>query len=327
MRAIRIERFGPPKVLILKDIEKPEVTPYKILVKIISAGVNPVDTYIREGFYINLPSLPFTPGKDAAGIVESVGEYVTKFKAGDRVFICGRNLEQHGTYAEYTVAPESNVFPLDDKLSFDEGAALGIAYFTAYRALVIKAKCKAGETVLVHGASGSVGLAAVQIAKKLDLKVIGTAGTEDGLKLVKESGADYVLNHKDKDNIERIYEITHNNGVNIIIEMLANVNLDKDLNFLASKGRVAIVGNRGAIKIDPRKLMGPETEIVGVALFSSSEEEWNETSQAVLDGVKEGWVKPVIDRRYSIDNVQRAHEDVMSSSGKRGKLVLTIQDP
>jgi len=213
-------------------------------------------------------------------------------------------------------------------LSFEEGAALGIPYFTAYRALVLKAKCVPQETVLIHGASGAVGLAAVQIAKHLQLKVIGTAGSADGLAVVKESGADHVLDHKDPNYMDNILEITENAGVNIIIEMLANVNLDEDLEILAPRGRITVVGSRGAVKIDPRKMMVPETEIIGVALLSSSKDEWKETSEAIVDGITEGWVKPVIDMCYPLSKAAKAHDDVIRrSGGAKGKLVISVENP
>lgn len=326
MKAIQIKKFGSPDVLKIESVEVPIVTAAKILVKIKSAGVNPVDTYIREGAFLNLPELPFIPGKDAAGIIQEVGEKVKSFQVGQRVFICKRKVEKYGTYAEYTLVDEDDLFPLDECLTYDQGAALGIPYFTAYRALVLKGKCSAGDTVLIHGASGAVGLASIQIAKNYGLKVIGTAGTPEGMILVKNTGADFVLCHKEKQYLEKIMEITDNKGVNIILEMLANVNLNNDLDILAPRGRLAIIGSRGSIKIDPRKILGAEIEVVGVALLTSTQEEWKQTSKSILDGIHDGWINPVIDRKYPLENAAEAHKDIIHSKGAKGKLILKVGD-
>ncbi|KFM65227.1 Quinone oxidoreductase, partial [Stegodyphus mimosarum] len=318
MKAIRVLKFGSPKVLTLQSVELPKITNSTVLVQIAAAGVNPVDTYIREGAFATLPDLPYTPGKDGSGVVHAVGENVTKVKVGQRVFVCSRRTGQYGTYAEYSLVPEDDVFPLDDKLSFEDGAALGVAYFTAYRALMLKAKCMAGETVLIHGASGAVGLACVQLAKKQGLKVIGTAGTQEGMDLVQDEGADIVVNHKAKGYEQEILEKNGNKGADIIIEMLANINLDKDFDLLGPRGRIAIVGSRGSIKIDPRKMMGRELQVVGVALLNSTHDEWNLISQGVLDGIKDGWVKPVIEKKYSLEECAAAHEDVINKKSSKG---------
>lgn len=327
MKAIRIEKFGSEKVLELKSVEIPKPTEFTVVVKVIAAGVNPVDTYIRSGCFYTVPELPFTLGKDGAGIVYELGAGVTDFKVGQRVFICSKTVQKYGTYAEYAVVKEEELFPLNDCLSFEEGAALGIPYFTAYRALVLKARCCAGETVLIHGASGSVGLASIQIAKNFGLKVIGTAGTEEGMALVKNTGADFVLNHKEKKYLEKIAEITENVGVNIIVEMLANVNLNKDLDVLAPQGRLTIVGSRGTCQVDPRKMMVTEADVIGVALLNSKKEEWKETSEFIIRGIEDGWVKPVIDKKYPLAKACEAHKDIIHTSGAKGKLILSIQDP
>ncbi|GBM88588.1 Quinone oxidoreductase [Araneus ventricosus] len=326
MKAIRVEKFGSEKVLELKSVDIPSASESTVVVKVVAAGVNPVDTYIRAGLFSYGPELPYTPGKDGAGIVHEVGEGVTKFKVGQRVFICNVSLPKYGTYAEYAVVKDDDVFPLHDNLTFEQGAALGTPYFTAHRALIIKTKCSAGETLLIHGASGAVGLAAVQIAKHLGLTVIGTAGTEEGMSLVKNTGADLVVNHKERNYLEKIQEYTENSGVNVILEMLANVNLDKDLDILANRGRLAIVGSRGSVRIDPRKMMMPEHEIYGVGLLNSSKEEWKQSAEFILKGNEEGWVKPVIDRTYPLEKACDAHRDIIHSSGAKGKLILSVQE-
>ncbi|ESO98916.1 hypothetical protein LOTGIDRAFT_187129, partial [Lottia gigantea] len=244
MRGISIKEFGGPEVLkINENLKVPQPNDDQLLIKVSAAGVNPVDTYIRSGSFPNSPSLPFTPGYDAAGVVEKVGKNVKNFKKGERVFTTC-NFQGSGTYAEYVVANPIHVGHLGNKLSFEEGAGIGVPYYTAYKAFRILVGGKGGDTVLVHGASGAVGLASVQIAKSLGCTVIGTAGTEEGLKLVKANGADFVFNHREAGYEKKIKSCVPG-GVTVILEMLANVNLAKDIDIINRKGRISLIGSRG----------------------------------------------------------------------------------
>ncbi|XP_013800569.1 quinone oxidoreductase [Apteryx mantelli] len=320
MRAVRVFEFGGPEVLKLQsDVLIPVPKENQVLIKVHACGVNPVETYIRSGAYARKPALPYTPGSDVAGVIESVGEHVTAFKKGDRVFTVDTI---SGGYADYTVAAANRVFPLSDKLDFKQGAAIGIPYFTAYRALFQKGRAKAGESVLVHGASGGVGIAACQIARACGLKVLGTAGTEEGMNTVLRNGAHQAFNHREANYIDKIKEYTGTKGVDIIIEMLSNVNLATDLHLLSYSGRVMVVGCRGPIEINPRDTMSKESSIIGVGLFLATEEERNECAAAVLDGIEAGWLKPEIGSEYPLENIAKAHEDIIHSSGARGKMVL-----
>jgi len=193
MKAVYVREFGGPEVLKVEtDVPVPTISETQVLIRVGSAGVNPVDTYIRMGLFANLPSLPYIPGRDGSGTVEKVGAKVTTTKVGDRVFFSGAS----GSYAEFVACESHSVFRLADRLSFAQGAALGVPYFTAHRALFIKGKAKAGERVLVHGASGAVGLAACQMARAHGMTVVGTAGTPQGMELVKSNGAHLVFNHR-----------------------------------------------------------------------------------------------------------------------------------
>ncbi|XP_059545151.1 quinone oxidoreductase isoform X2 [Myotis daubentonii] len=268
MRAIRVFEFGGPDVLKFQsDVAVPIPKDHQVLIKVHACGVNPVDTYIRSGTYSRKPPLPYTPGSDVAGVIEAVGENVSAFKKGDRVFTAGTI---SGGYAEFAVAADDAVYTLPEKLDFKQGAALGVPYFTAYRALLHSARGKAGESVLVHGASGGVGLAACQIARAYGLKVLGTAGTEEGKNIVLRNGAHEVFNHREVNYIDKIKKSVGEKGIDIIIEMLANVNLSNDLNLLSYGGRVIIVGSRGPIEINPRDTMAKEASMIGVALYSST---------------------------------------------------------
>ncbi|NXG64062.1 QOR oxidoreductase, partial [Hemiprocne comata] len=320
MRAVRVFEFGGPEVLKLQsNVSIPDPKENQVLIRVHACGVNPVETYIRSGNYARKPALPYTPGSDVAGVIAGVGEHVTAFKKGDRVFSIGTI---SGGYAEYAVAAADRVFPLLDKLDFRQGAALGIPYFTAYRALFQKGRAKAGESVLVHGASGGVGIATCQIARACGLKVLGTAGTEEGMDVVLRNGAHQAFNHREANYTDKIKEYTGMEGVNIIIEMLSNINLATDLELLSCAGRVMVVGSRGPIEINPRDTMSKESSIIGVSLFLATEEEMHECAAAVLDGIEAGWLKPVVGSEYALERAAQAHEDIIHSNGARGKMVL-----
>nr|XP_028588910.1 quinone oxidoreductase [Podarcis muralis] len=322
MRAVKVFEFGGPEVLKLQaDIPLPVPGENQVLIKVHACGINPVETYIRSGTYAKKPALPHTPGSDVAGVVEGVGEHVTTFKKGDRVFTLGTI---SGGYAEYTISSADTVFSLSDKLDFKQGAAIGIPYFTAYHALFQKGSAKAAETVLVHGASGGVGIAACQIARAYGLKVFGTAGTEEGIKLVLQNGAHEAFNHKKKDYLTQIKEAAGVHGIDVVIEMLANVNLAHDLQLLSSGGRVMIVGSRGPIEINPRDTMWKESSIRGISLFSASKDELRECAASILAGVEAGWLKPAVGPEYALEKVAEAHKDIIHSPGALGKMVLLM---
>src|SRR5262245_50182025 len=179
MRAIVVKEFGSPEVMKLEDVPDPVPGPGQVLIRVHAVGVNPVETYLRAGTYARKPNLPYIPGSDAGGTVEKVGAGVTAFKAGDRVYTQGAT----GGYAQWLVCEEALAHPLPERVSFAQGAALGVPYSTAWRALFMRAKARAGETLLVHGASGGVGIAAVELGRSHGLRVIGTAGTTEGVAL------------------------------------------------------------------------------------------------------------------------------------------------
>src|SRR5262252_7849561 len=210
MKAIRVSEFGGPEVLKIADVPDLKPDAGQVLVRVEAAGVNPVDAYIRSGLYPRKPNLPFTPGADAAGIVEGVGANVKRFKTGDRVYTNG---SVTGVSAELAVCDESRVHHLPSRTSFPQGAALGVPYGTAYRALFQRGGARAAETVLIHGATGGVGTACVQFARAAGLTVIGTGGTEKGRQLARQEGAHHVLDHRASDYEKQIMSITGGRGV------------------------------------------------------------------------------------------------------------------
>jgi NADPH:quinone reductase len=318
MKAIRVSEFGGPEVLKLQDVPDPKPDSGQVLVRVKAAGVNPVDTYIRAGAYARRPNLPYTPGSDAAGIVETVGPNVKQFKPGDRVYTNGSIT---GVLAELALCEEFRVHHLSAKLSFAQGAALGVPYGTAFRALFQRGRGKAGESVLVHGATGGVGTACVQFARATGMTVIGTGGTDKGRALVKEQGAHHVLDHRAKDYEKQLMEITGGRGVDLITEMLANVNLAKDLTMLAPGGRVVVIGNRGSIEINPRDAMGREADILGMTLFAATDEDLREIHAAIIAGLENGTLNPIVGTELPLAQASRAHELVLEP-GSFGKIVL-----
>ena len=321
MKAIVVREFGAPEVMKLEELPDPTPAANQLRVRIHAAGVNPVDTYIRAGTYARKPPLPYTPGMDYAGVVDAVGSDVKRFKEGDRVYGHASAAGYTGAHAQMTLADEWGVEPLPDRASFQQGAALGIPYGTAWRALFMRASAKAGETLLIHGASGGVGVAAVQVARARGLRVIGTAGTEQGLALVREQGAHAVLNHRETGYLDAVMELTGGRGVDVVLEMLANVNLDRDMDLLARGGRVSIVGNRGKVEIDPRKMMGRDAAIVGMTMFNATPEELREIHAGLVAGLENGSLSPVIGRELPLADAPAAHTAVMEP-GAYGKIVL-----
>ena len=318
MKAIRVNEFGGPEVLRLEEVVTPQPAPGQVLIRMHAIGVNPVETYIRAGTYARLPALPYTPGNDGAGVVEQIGDSVTEFKLGDHVYTAG---SLSGTYAEFALCRTDQVHRLPENTSFAQGAAMGTPYATAYRGLFQRAEAKPGETVLVHGASGGVGTAAVQLARARGLRVLGTAGSDEGRKLVRDQGAHEVFDHRAPDHFEQIMNATNERGVDVIVELLANVNLGKDLTILAKGGRVAIVGSRGRVEIDPRDTMQRDVDLRGMVLPNTPPAEMASIHAALVAGLENGTLRPVIGKEFPLAAAAQAHRAV-SESAALGKIVL-----
>lgn len=320
MKAIRVHQFGGPEVLRLEDVPTPAPGPGQVLVRIRAIGVNPVDTYIRSGAYAAKPNLPYTPGADAAGVIESVGDGVKQFKPSDRVYVGG---SLTGTYAEFALCESAQVHPLPAKITFQQGAGINVPYATAYRALFQRAKAVAGETVLVHGATGGVGIASVQLARAAGLTIIGTGGTETGRKLVAEQGAHHVLDHRAPDCLKQILDLTGGQGVDIILEMASHVNLGMDLTVLAKNGRVAVIGSRGPVEINPRDAMSRDAAILGVQLNNASPKDLVGIHAAIVTGLENGTLRPIVGKELALSEAAAAHKAVLEP-GAHGKIILVL---
>ena len=318
MKAIRVREFGGPEVMKLEEVPDLTAGPGQVVVSVKAIGVNPVDGYVRSGGYALKPSLPYTPGLDAAGTVLTAGKGVENVQVGERVYVGGT---LSGAYAEQTLCEAAQVHPLPARVSFAQGAGVNVPYATAYRALHLRGKAIPGETVLVHGASGGVGVAAVQMARASGLTVIGTAGTEQGRKLALEQGAHHVVDHRQTGYEEEIMTLTKGRGVDVILEMLANVNLAKDLTLLALRGRVVVIGNRGSIEINPRATMQRDLSILGLTLLNATQDELVSIHAALVAGLENGTLNPIVGREMPLADAPLAHQAVMEP-GAYGKIVL-----
>jgi NADPH2:quinone reductase len=319
MKAVRVHEFGGPEVLQLEEVPMPQPGPGEVLLRMHAIGVNPVETYIRAGTYARLPTLPYTPGNDGAGVIEQIGPDVNEFKPGDRVYTGGSLTGS--TYAEFTLCKMDQIHRLPENVSSAQGAAMGTPYATAYRGLFQRANAKPGETVLVHGASGGVGTAAVQLARARGLRVFGTAGSDEGRKLAREQGAHEVFDHHAPEHFEQIMKATNGRGVDVIVELLANVNLGRDLTILAKSGRVAIIGSRGRVEIDPRDTMQRDVDLRGMVLPNTPPEEMASIHAALVAGLENATLRPVIGKEFPLAEAAQAHRAVMEP-GAVGKIVL-----
>jgi NADPH:quinone reductase len=322
MRAILAREFGGPEVLELADVPDPAAGRGEVRVRVHAIGVNPYDTYMRAGGYAIKPDLPYTPGADAAGVIDQVGADVSQWKAGDRVYVSGTAAgKAHGAYAEYVVCTPEQVHRLPNRISFTQGAGLFVPYVTAWRALFGRANTRAGDTVLIHGASGGVGVAATQFAVAVGATVIGTAGSDDGLAVVRAQGAHHAISHRQAGYLDEITKVSGGRGPDVILEMLANVNLDHDLTVIAPGGRIAVIGNRGRVEIDPRKIMTKDVSVFGLALWGIPQDEVRRAHLAIVAGLESGALNPVVGTEMPLQDAALAHRRVMEP-GARGKIVL-----
>jgi NADPH2:quinone reductase len=318
MKAIRVSEYGGPSVLKVEEIPALQPGPSQVLVRNHAVGVNPVDTYLRSNTDNRGPKLPYTPGSDAAGVVEAVGASVSGVKPGDRVYFGGTPT---GAYAEMALCERAQIHPLPPSITFSQGAAVNVPYATAYHALFNRGHGQPGETVLVHGASGGVGIGAVQLARARGMTVIGTASTDRGRKLVHEQGAHHVLDHGAPGSLDDLMKLTGGRGVDVVLEMLANVNLEKDLGILAMRGRIVVIGNRGSVQINARLAMNKDAAILGMALFHATPAQLGGIHAALVEGLRSGTLRPIIAQELPLAQAPRAHEAVMEG-GHYGKIVL-----
>ncbi|KAI1707019.1 zinc-binding dehydrogenase domain-containing protein [Ditylenchus destructor] len=326
-RAAVVRKFGAAEnILVESGIPIPTVGDKQILVQVHSADVNPVDTYIRSGSYAALPSLPYTPGRGGAGIISKIGTNVEKLKVGDRVWF---NQAITGSAAQFALTLTELTFPLSKELSFSQGATLGISYMTAYKALFDEARAKAGESVLIHGLSDGVGLAAAQLALAHGLRVAGTLSTQQQsyIEWAKKKKVTLFNEEESNDFIKKHFK----DGFKIILQVLPNVNLGKDIDLLANNGRIIAIGNRGSIKInkgvmDVKQQMRKWASVISVVIGLSTIEEKQRMGERINALIEAGHVSPYVGQHFPLDRIAEAHNAVVAqSNGELGKIVIDIE--
>ncbi|RYG64562.1 NADPH:quinone reductase [bacterium] len=321
MKAIVVEDHGGPEVLQIQEVPDPTPGPGQVVVKLGAAGVNPFETLRRAGTPpYNVGPMPYTPGCDGAGEIVAVGEG-THWKGGDRVFTWSP--KGSGTYAELMLCSQDDVYPLADNVTFEQGAAIGVPYATAHRALFGKANGKAGEFVFIHGATGGVGIAAIQLAKRAGLKIGGSAGDAAGEEFLESLGVRYTANHSQVDHMSDVLGMTCGAGCDIILEMAAHRNLGSDGGALAPGGRIVVIGSRGEVSVNPRDWMGREAVVYAMSLFNTPPDQIQEIFSDISAGLAEGQLSPIIGQEFALEDAAEAHQAILKS-GARGKIILKI---
>lgn len=322
MKAIQITQYGGPEVLRLQEVSISKPSRGQVLVRIHAAGVNFIDIYQRRGTYP--VTLPYTPGLEASGIVEAIGEGVTHVKPGDRIAY----VHKPGAYAEQCLVDAEQLIPLPPKFSFEQGAAFPLQGMTAHYLLHEFRKVKKGDTILIHAAAGGMGLLLVQWAKHLGARVFGTVSTEEKAELVKKMGADEVILYTKQDFSTEIHRLTENRGVDLIIDGVGQTTFPGNLTAAALHGTIVIYGAASgpAAPISPNILMGRSLTISGGSLFNYllSRTELLMRANAVMEGLQKGWLKLHIDQAFPLANAEEAHrklEDRQTS----GKVILVTQ--
>ena len=322
MKAMVATRWGEPSDLEYLDVPDPEPGPGEVLIETRAVGCNFPDILMIQGKYQVKPPHPFSPGHEIAGVVRAVGSGVTRVRPGQRVIA---NLEWGG-YAERAVAAAERVHPIPDGMPFDQAAAFFVVYQTGYSALVRRAALQPGEWLLVHGAAGGVGLAAVQLGKALGARVIATAGTPDKLEVARQSGADILIDYRTEDWVERVKSVTRGEGADVIYDPVGGDVFDGSTKCLAFEGRLLTIGFAGGRipTVAVNRLLLKNISVVGVhwgyyqRRGSPLVQEWTD---ALLKLYGEGWIRPVIYRAYPLPEAAAALR-ALASRESYGKVVL-----
>ena len=319
MKAIRIHEDGGPEVLRYEDAPDPEPQPGEVLVRLRAASVNRLDLWVRAG----LPSVPKPRilGADGAGIDEAGRRVVINpgIEHGDRITVIGEHMD--GTHAELIAAPESNVYPLPDQISFEEAAAFPLVFETVYRMLVTRAGLQAGEWVLAWGAGSGIGSAALVIARALGAHVIATSSSDAKLELARGLGADVVVNHATADVVAAVKEATDGRGVDVVVEHVGEATWQTSLQAVRTHGRVAVCGATTGPnpKAALHRVWWKQLTILGSTMGTKADFE------GAFELVKSGKARPVVDSVFPLAEARAAHER-MESGDHFGKVVLRIPD-
>jgi NADPH2:quinone reductase len=323
MRAIRCNQYGPPESLAVEDLPDLEPQAGEVVIDVKAASVNFPDVLIIENKYQYKPPLPFTPGSEVAGLVRAVGAGVTQFRPGARVVA----FTGHGGFAEQAVAPAAACIPLAQGIDFAQAAAFTLAYGTSHHAVVDRGALKAGETMLVLGAAGGVGLAAVEIGKALGARVIAAASSDEKLAICIKHGADATINYSTQDLRERIKALTDGKGPDVIYDPVGGIYAEPAFRSIGWRGRYLVVGfaNGEIPKLPLNLTLLKGASIVGVFWgdFARREPQHNAAAlQQMVGWIGEGKLRPYVSARYPLEDTARALREM---AGRRvvGKIVIT----
>jgi NADPH2:quinone reductase len=323
MKAIRVHKFDLSVPMQEEEVDDFAPEPGELLIKAGAMGINPVDVAIRAAKhpYAKMVTPPYIPGAEASGEVVALGEGVEGFSVGQRVY--GRAVG--GAYAELVRLPANTTAELPDAYSFEEGAGITVPFYTAWNALVIKAEASAGEVVLVQGGAGGVGSAAIQIAKRMGCRVITTVSSKEKADFCKSLGADETINYREEDFAERCMAFTGGRGVDVVVELAACDNFDKDLDAICIDGRVIVIGTgtgKGpTAEFRVPSVMTKDARVLGLAVVNLFPK-MPELIRRFIPILREGGLKVHIDQSFPMESANKAHELVLS--GKfLGKVVLT----
>lgn len=326
MKAVLCKAFGPAENLVVEEVASPTLKPNEILLDVHAASVNFPDTLIIEGKYQFKPPLPFSPGGEAAGVVAAVGEKVSHLQIGDRVM----GLTGWGSFAEQVAVPGYNVLAVPPDMDFDTAAAFGMTYGTSMHALKQRANLQPGETLLVLGAAGGVGLAAVEIGKAMGAKVIAAASTAEKLETAKRAGADELINYSEGSLRDRLKELTGGQGVDVIYDPIGGQLFEEAFRSIAWNGRMLVVGFAagGDIPALPANLpLLKGAALVGVfwGAFAQRQPQDNAANfKQLFAWYAQGKLKPLISQRFALEQTGQA----IAALGQRkavGKLVVQVR--
>lgn len=322
MRAVVCREFGGFDKLRIEEIPEPEMIPAGVRIRVEAAGANFADSLMVGGTYQRKPPFPFVPGLPVAGTVIEVADGVTRFRPGDRVFAA----LDHGAYAEVAVAPADNTFHFPDDMDFATAIAFPFSYGTSYGSIVWKGRLQPGETLLVHGAAGAVGLAAVEIGKALGARVIATAGSPEKLQVARDHGADIVIDYTAGTFREAVLEATGGRGADVVFDPVGGEVFDQSLRCTAPEGRILVIGFAGGTvpQIPANILLVKNITVVGFfwAHFRKNHQDWVEAGLArMFDWVREGKLNPVISHRFPLEQFKEAMDTILARKSI-GKVVL-----
>jgi len=324
MRAILCKEYGPAETLVIEDIPSPEVKGRGVKVRVKAAGLNFPDTLIIEGKYQLKPTMPFSPGGEMSGEVIEVGDKVTRFKPGDRV----AGLTGYGAFAEEVIVPEQNILPIPESMSDEKAAAFSMVYGTSYYALKQRANIQPGETLLVLGASGGVGLATIELGKAMGAKVIAAASTAEKLAIAKEAGADELINYTEEPLKDAVKKLTNSKGVDVIYDPVGGDFTEQALRAMAWNGRHLIIGfAAGDIpKIPANLTLLKGCSVVGVFWGSFTQREPENSAKNMMELLQmfaEGKINPRISQVFEFEDYAKAL-GALTGRTATGKIVLKV---